>query len=258
MKMIVSLGTLAAALVAVPVSAATVVTPVGFDSVEGNSGSRNVLGFINVARLQQVFNANQFQTGPITLTGLAFRANGANFGGIFGGPGTAFSRTTQGLQISLSTTTAAADGLNTNFASNVGANVVNVIPRSDVTYSSNAGSANGVTKDFDVFFSFVNPFVYDPSMGNLLLDLVSFGGSNRSGTTLDGQDLLGDGTSSLFRSNGTDGSGTASTFGYITQFTTGAVAVVPEPGTWAMMLVGFGMMAASMRYRRRTSKVVYI
>ena len=258
MKLIVLLGALAAALsVAAPASAATIVTPAGLDAIEGNSGSRNVLGFINVARLQQVFSSSQFVGGPITLTGLAFRANGANFGGIFGGPGTAFTRTTQGLQISLSTTNAAADGLSTSFASNVGANVVNVIPRSDVTYSSNAGSANGVTKDFDVFFSFVNPFVYDPSMGNLLLDLISFGGSNRSGTTLDGQDLLGDGTSSLFRSNGTDGSGTASTFGYITQFTTGSVAAVPEPGTWAMMLIGFGMMATSMRYRRRTSKVVY-
>ena len=32
---------------------------------------------------------------------------------------------------------------------------------------------------------------------------------------------------------------------------------VPEPGTWAMMLVGFGMMGASMRYRRRNAKVVY-
>ena len=32
---------------------------------------------------------------------------------------------------------------------------------------------------------------------------------------------------------------------------------VPEPATWAMMLVGFGMMAASLRYVRRTTKVVY-
>jgi hypothetical protein len=232
------------------------VTPIGLDAVEGDSGSRNVLGFINVARMQQVFNSSQFLSGPVTLTGLAFRANGANFGGIFGGPGTSFMRTTEGLQIALSTTAAVADGLSTSFAANVGSNVVNVVPRSNVTYSSNAGSANGLTKDFDVFFSFVNPFVYDPSMGNLLLDLTSFGGSNQSGTTLDGQTLLGDGTSSLFRSNGTGGTGTTSTFGYVTQFTTGTVAAVPEPTTWAMMLVGFGLMGASMRYRRRSPKVV--
>jgi hypothetical protein len=36
-----------------------------------------------------------------------------------------------------------------------------------------------------------------------------------------------------------------------------SVAAVPEPATWAMMLVGFGMMGAAMRYRRRSTKAVY-
>ena len=36
-----------------------------------------------------------------------------------------------------------------------------------------------------------------------------------------------------------------------------STAAVPEPATWAMMLVGFGMMGASMRYRRRSTKAVY-
>lgn len=34
-------------------------------------------------------------------------------------------------------------------------------------------------------------------------------------------------------------------------------SAVPEPGTWAMMLMGFGMMGAAMRYRRRSTKIVY-
>jgi hypothetical protein len=34
-------------------------------------------------------------------------------------------------------------------------------------------------------------------------------------------------------------------------------SAVPEPATWAMMLVGFGMMGASMRYRRRSTKAAY-
>lgn len=33
--------------------------------------------------------------------------------------------------------------------------------------------------------------------------------------------------------------------------------VVPEPATWAMMLVGFGMMGASMRYRRKNTAVSF-
>jgi hypothetical protein len=35
------------------------------------------------------------------------------------------------------------------------------------------------------------------------------------------------------------------------------ISAVPEPSTWAMMLVGFGMMGAAMRYRRRGTKVAY-
>lgn len=38
---------------------------------------------------------------------------------------------------------------------------------------------------------------------------------------------------------------------------TSAVAAIPEPATWAMMLVGFGMVAGTVRYRRRDIKTVY-
>jgi hypothetical protein len=34
-------------------------------------------------------------------------------------------------------------------------------------------------------------------------------------------------------------------------------AAIPEPATWAMMLVGFGMIGATARYRRRSAKVTY-
>ncbi|KQU45969.1 hypothetical protein ASG67_15240 [Sphingomonas sp. Leaf339] len=35
------------------------------------------------------------------------------------------------------------------------------------------------------------------------------------------------------------------------------ITAVPEPGTWAMMLVGFGMVASVARYRRRKTNIVY-
>ena len=38
---------------------------------------------------------------------------------------------------------------------------------------------------------------------------------------------------------------------------TSSIAAVPEPATWAMMLVGFGMMGASMRYRRKSIAVSF-
>lgn len=34
-----------------------------------------------------------------------------------------------------------------------------------------------------------------------------------------------------------------------------SVAAVPEPGTWAMMLIGFGAMGVSMQRRRRTQRL---
>lgn len=254
---LISAASVATLFLGVPAAAQSVVVPTGLESVEGNSGSRNVLGFINVARLQQVYNANQFLQGPITITGVSFRANGETFAGLFGGPGTAFTRTTQGFQAQLSTTSASADNLSTSFSANTGLNVINVIPRSDVTYSSAATSSNGTTRDFDVTFNFVNSFLYDPSMGNLLLDLTSFGGSNRSGTTLDGQNVLGDGTSSLFLQNGTGGTGATNTFGFVTRFQTAAVTgAVPEPSTWGMMLLGFGAMGVSLRRRRRSQNLL--
>nr|WP_235535155.1 PEPxxWA-CTERM sorting domain-containing protein [Sphingomonas sp. Leaf339] len=36
-----------------------------------------------------------------------------------------------------------------------------------------------------------------------------------------------------------------------------AVTAVPEPATWAMMLVGFAMVGGAARYRRRSFKVTY-
>ena len=38
---------------------------------------------------------------------------------------------------------------------------------------------------------------------------------------------------------------------------TTAVAAVPEPATWAMMLLGFGMVAGAARYRRRSANVSF-
>ncbi len=39
--------------------------------------------------------------------------------------------------------------------------------------------------------------------------------------------------------------------------TLSVTSAVPEPATWAMMLVGFGMVGATARYRRRATKVAY-
>ncbi|MEO7410853.1 MAG: PEPxxWA-CTERM sorting domain-containing protein [Sphingomicrobium sp.] len=54
-----------------------------------------------------------------------------------------------------------------------------------------------------------------------------------------------------------DLSGGGQSVTYFAQIGTGAaVAAVPEPATWAMMLIGFGAMGVSLRRRRRTQSLL--
>ena len=56
-------------------------------------------------------------------------------------------------------------------------------------------------------------------------------------------------TNNTYRIDLTAGGNTVTSFA---QIGTGAVAAVPEPATWGMMLLGFGAMGVSLRRRRRT------
>lgn len=55
-----------------------------------------------------------------------------------------------------------------------------------------------------------------------------------------------------YRIDLTGGGQTATAFA---QFGTGAVAAVPEPATWAMMLLGFGVMGGALRRRKRPTQI---
>lgn len=78
-------------------------------------------------------------------------------------------------------------------------------------------------------------FVTSITEGGVFID---FTNSIQALTTTDGQTIL-------FRVN--DASVTA---GSPTQYLSGTVQAVPEPGTWALMLLGFGAIGYSMRRRR--------
>ncbi len=82
---------------------------------------------------------------------------------------------------------------------------------------------------------------YNAGTGNAPGTYYEFPGSRTPGSFLD------TGTSPLIYAN--------TTF----QGRSGAapVAAVPEPASWAMLLLGFGMMGAALRYRRRTTTVAY-
>jgi len=119
--------------------------------------------FETTNRVQEVYQAKQFPSGPISITELRFRPADAPYGG-------AFSCTVGNIQIHLSTTTNSAGSLSTTFANNVGSDDTTVFNGSLHLSSRFTGPASG-PKDMDIVVHLQKPFAYNPANGNLLLDV---------------------------------------------------------------------------------------
>ena len=69
--------------------------------------------------------------------------------------------------------------------------------------------------------------------------------------TFDTVNTIDDGIYSVVNiSDGGAESGTLSTAGAITAFSVSSMAAAPEPGTWLMLVTGFGILGAAMWKRR--------
>lgn len=232
--------------------AVSIVVP---NSLAATEGATN-FGFpFNIApsglssqRFQQIFAASEFASlsGPQSIAQIAFRPD-ADFGN-------AFSSTISNIQINLSTTSKAPDGLSTTFANNVGADDTVVFSGTLSLSSADTGPAAG-PKDFDIFINLLAPFLYDRTAGNLLLDVRNFSGG--STTQFDAQFVSGDPISSVFTaasgSTVNDSSGTGNSNGLVAQFTM-TPAPVPEPGTVFLLGSGLAGLAASGWRRRSKAK----
>lgn len=195
----------------------------------GNNNSGNCYPYSCFAsdggtEYQQVFSSTAF-SGPIAINSISVDLNN---GGLMDNAT---------YTLSLSTTSKAVNELDTsNTANNIGANNAFFGTFTLGGNMPNVLTFNGTT------------FNYNPTVGNLLLDVTISGVTNKVGyQSFFNADYTGALTSRLWsNSNGTS----QGTGGLVTTFD--SVTAVPEPESYAMLLAGLGLMG--FMTRRKSGK----
>ena len=227
-------------LCAPSVRADAIVVPNTLATADGNDNNFGPF-FNNSVRYQQVYAASQFpsSTGPLMITQIAFRPDGS----VTDASLKIFFNT---ARIDLSTTSGTPTTLSPVFANNVGADDKTVF-NSFVFTSAPVTGPTGGPKDFTITFA-LNPFVYDPSAGNLLLDVRAFESGGGISAPFDAESNSPF-TAHVDAPDISAASGSSFATGLVTQF---QFTAVPEPSTVALgstgvLLVGVG---AWCRHRR--------
>jgi hypothetical protein len=240
-------------LLSAPADATLVTVPAGAGS-NGNAFQGELLNLLtepNGARFQVDYAASLFSSisGPSYITSFSYRAD-MNV--------SAFSISIPNIIIQLSTTQVPDDGLSNTFANNVGPDVMTAY--SGPLTLSTAGGTTLAAGPFDITFNLTTPFLYNPALGNLLVDLQYFGQATGTGGNIDAVDAFNDGVSRVHTGAGCvgdvtsligcplNGTGLLTGRGTVTQFN---VAAIPEPETYAMLLAGLGLMGVIGRRRKQ-------
>lgn len=173
---------------------------------------------------QEAYASSDF-SGPELITGIDFFQQAGFNGPLYSGTYT----------LSLSTIGANIGSLSsTNLVSNLGLN--NTVFNT-VVLSGSAPSKLTFTG---------TPFLYDPTQGNLLLNITVTGGSGGKGVAF--QDNEGVGTSVARYQNFGNNNGLG--FGLVTEFDTSNGPAVPEPGTLSLFGCGLAAVLLVKRLRR--------
>jgi hypothetical protein len=203
----------------------TVVTPNGFESVEGNSSAIALFGGDD-KRTQVIYGSQHFSLFPpegAYITELRFRMDGANSSTHFG---------RADLEIHLSTSSQNPNVLNENMDLNVGPDEIIALSRSTIQLTETPTNPGG-PHAFSVVIPLLNKFYYQPANGHLLMDAFVYSAGDLA--NLDWQTGINDGVSAAVHTIG-PGSGGVSSLGLVTQF---VFVPVPEPATVASLIFGF-------------------
>jgi hypothetical protein len=195
---------------------------------------------LGTGEYQQVYTKSLF-SGPITITNLEFFNTQFNSG--------ATAMNSGNWAISLSTTSRDWNTLSTTFSSNIGANNTLVFsgdPSQPWTFGNT------------LVINLSTPFTYDPSQGNLLMDVVATNTSQIGGSIFfdtNGVNNNGFNGNTIMGRVYSDAGGIAvnSGYGLVTEFSTGATAV-PEPISLLFLGAGLVGMAVIKRKNRKEEK----
>jgi len=207
--------------------AATII-PVGSETVEGNSANGFPFFTPIIARYQQVWDGSLFGNETIRISAISFRIDEDSFVSSFG-------PTQTGQIISLSTTTRAVDNLSITPNLNVG--VDSTIVASNPTLSGTA--VPNQVNPFNVTIAFNQLFTFDPTAGNLLLDVVGSALTASIDAVIDEND----GTSRFLEM--TNGDRSTNTLGLVAKFDFEPVSTVPVPAALPLLttaLAVFGLL----------------
>lgn len=137
--------------------------PASHTASEGSTSTNVPFGRSTPVRVQYVYDAMLF-TGPVTITAVAFRADG----------GTVVASKLVDCEIHMSTSPLPLTALSTTFAQNRGANDTVVLPQQILTLPAQTAPAT-TPNAFLPAIPLATPFAYDPAQGALVLEIVVFG-----------------------------------------------------------------------------------